>query len=106
MAPSRKVNENRNRTMTSDLKGKTAIVTGAGRGLGREYAQKFAVARANVVAGNALNYADSVAAIKAAGGDAISVPLDVRDQASCDTMAEQAMASFGRIDVLVNNAAL
>ena len=82
--------------MTSDLKGKTAIVTGAGRGLGREYAQKFAAARANVVAVNVLDYADTVAAIKAAGGDAISVPLDVRDQA---------MASFGRIDVLVNKAA-
>ena len=41
--------------MTSDLKGKTAIVTGAGRGLGREYAQKFAAARANVVAGNVLD---------------------------------------------------
>ena len=92
--------------MTSDLNGKTAIVTGAGRGLGREYAEKLAAAGANVVAGDVLDCADTVAAINAAGGRAISISLDVRNQESCDAMAERAMASFGRIDVLVNNAAL
>ena len=93
--------------MTDDLKGKTAIVTGAGRGLGREYAEKLAAAGANVVAGDVLDCADTVAAISAAGGGkGIAVSLDVRDQASCDAMAERAMAEFGRIDVLVNNAAL
>lgn len=93
--------------MTDDLKGKIAIVTGAGRGLGREYAEKLAAAGANVVAGDVLDCADTVAAISAAGGGkGIAVSLDVRDQASCDAMAELAMAEFGRIDVLVNNAAL
>jgi 3-oxoacyl-[acyl-carrier protein] reductase len=92
--------------MNDDLNGKTAIVTGAGRGLGREYAEKLAAAGAKVVAGDVLDCADTVATIEAAGGTAIAVALDVRDQASCDAMAERAMAAFGRIDVLVNNAAL
>lgn len=93
--------------MTTDLKGKTAIVTGAGRGLGREYAEKLAAAGANVVAGDVLDCADTVTAISAAGGGkGVAINLDVRDQASCDAMAERAMAEFGRIDVLVNNAAL
>jgi NAD(P)-dependent dehydrogenase (short-subunit alcohol dehydrogenase family) len=92
--------------MTTDLNGKTAIVTGAGRGLGREYAEKLAAAGAKVVAGDVLDCADTVATISAAGGTAVAVSLDVRDQASCDAMAERAIAEFGRIDVLVNNAAL
>lgn len=92
--------------MSNDLNGKTAIVTGAGRGLGREYAEKLAAAGAKVVAGDVLDCADTVASIEAAGGSAIAVSLDVRDQASCDAMAEQAVAAFGGIDVLVNNAAL
>ena len=92
--------------MTTDLNGKTAIVTGAGRGLGREYAENLAAVGARVVVGDVLDCADTMAAIEAAGGTAISVSLDVRDQASCDAMAEQAVAKFGGIDVLVNNAAI
>ncbi|MDA1308438.1 MAG: glucose 1-dehydrogenase [Proteobacteria bacterium] len=92
--------------MTSDLNDKVAIVTGAGRGLGREYAEKLAAAGARVVAGDVLDCAETVATIQAAGGRAVAVTLDVRDQASCNAMAERAMVEFGRIDVLVNNAAL
>jgi NAD(P)-dependent dehydrogenase (short-subunit alcohol dehydrogenase family) len=92
--------------MTSDLNDKVAIVTGAGRGLGREYAVKLAAAGARVVAGDVLDCAETVATIQAAGGRAAAVTLDVRDQASCNAMSEQAMVEFGRIDVLVNNAAL
>lgn len=92
--------------MTADLNGKTAIVTGAGRGLGREYAEKLAAAGANVVAGDVLDCGETAASITAAGGKALAISLDVRDQASCDAMAERALAEFGQIDVLVNNAAL
>jgi NAD(P)-dependent dehydrogenase (short-subunit alcohol dehydrogenase family) len=92
--------------MTSDLNDKVAIVTGAGRGLGREYAVKLAAAGARVVAGDVLDCAETVATIQAAGGRAAAVTLDVRDQASCNAMSERAMVEFGRIDVLVNNAAL
>lgn len=92
--------------MTADLGGKTAIVTGAGRGLGREYAARLAEAGANVVAADIIETAGTVADIEAAGGRAVAVALDVRDQASCDAMAAAALDAFGRIDVLVNNAAL
>ena len=92
--------------MTSDLNDKVAIVTGAGRGLGREYAVKLAAAGARVVAGDVLDCAETVVTIQAAGGRAVAVTLDVRDQASCNAMAERTMVEFGRIDVLINNAAL
>ena len=92
--------------MTSDLNDKVAIITGARRGLGREYAVKLAAAGARVVAGDVLDCAETVVTIQAAGGRAVAVTLDVRDQASCNAMAERTMVEFGRIDVLVNNAAL
>ena len=92
--------------MTDDLRDKVAIVTGAGRGLGRAYAERFAEAGARVVTGDVLDCSGTVAAIEAAGGTAIALPLDVRDQTSCNAMGDHAMAAFGRIDILVNNAAL
>ena len=92
--------------MTSDLNDKAAIVTGAGRGPGREYAVKLAAAGAMVVAGDVLDCAETVATIEAAGDRAVAVTLDVRDQASCNAMAVRAMVEFGRNDVLVNNVAL
>ena len=88
------------------MQGKTAIVTGAARGLGRAYAEALAREGANVVAGDVRACDDTVAAISKAGGKAISVSLDVADLASCKAMAEKAFGTYGRIDALVNNAAL
>lgn len=88
------------------MQGKTAVVTGAARGLGRAYAETLAKEGANVVAGDVRDCNDTVAAITKAGGKAISVTLDVADLASCKAMAEKAFGTYGRIDALVNNAAL
>ncbi|MBV9251788.1 MAG: SDR family oxidoreductase [Acetobacteraceae bacterium] len=83
--------------------GKVVLITGAARGLGFEYARALGAAGAHVVAGD---IADCAAAAEAAGKGAISVKLDVTDIASADSMAERAVEVFGRIDALINNAAL
>ncbi|KHK90407.1 SDR family oxidoreductase [Novosphingobium malaysiense] len=93
------------------LDGKVAIVTGGGgRGnsIGRAYAVGLANAGASVVVAD-LNEdgAKAIAAeITAAGGRAIGVKVDVADRASTLSMAQAAQASFGGVDILVNNAAL
>jgi NAD(P)-dependent dehydrogenase (short-subunit alcohol dehydrogenase family) len=88
------------------LQNKVAVVTGAARGLGRAYAQAMAREGAAVLACDINNCDDTVAAIVAAGGQAESVVMDVASMASCTSAAERAVQAFGRIDVLVNNAAL
>ena len=88
------------------LDDKVAIVTGAARGLGRAYAQALAREGAAVLACDLNDCDETVAAITDAGGQAASAVTDIASMASCTAMAEQAMQCFGRIDVLVNNAAL
>lgn len=90
----------------SQLEGKVAIVTGAARGLGRAYAEAMAGEGAAVFACDINSCDDTVAAISTAGGRAASAITDVSDMNSCNAMIEQALAAFGKIDVLVNNAAL
>ena len=88
------------------LKDKVAIVTGAARGLGRAYAEALATEGATVVAADLNNCADTVASVEVAGGRAIATTIDVSDSASCEAMADLAADAFGRIDILINNAAL
>jgi NAD(P)-dependent dehydrogenase (short-subunit alcohol dehydrogenase family) len=88
------------------LKGKVAIVTGAARGLGRAYAEALGREGAAVVVGDTRDCADTAAAIQDAGGRALAVALDVASLDSCRAMADAAIKAFGRIDALVNNAAL
>jgi NAD(P)-dependent dehydrogenase (short-subunit alcohol dehydrogenase family) len=88
------------------LDGKVVIVTGAARGIGQEYAVAAAREGACVVAADLSDCAQTRSLVEAAGGRAISVKVDVASATSAADMAEQAMSAFGRIDGLVNNAAL
>jgi len=90
----------------SQLEGKVAIVTGAARGLGRAYAEAMALEGAAILACDINSCDDTVAAIVAAGGRATAAVTDISSMASCTRMAEQAVQAYGKIDVLVNNAAL
>ena len=92
-----------------ELAGKVAIVTGAGRNIGRAIARQLALAGAAVVVNARANRAEAdsvVREIEAAGGKALSVIGDVGDPKLVAAMADAALKRFGRIDILVNNAAL
>jgi len=98
------------------LDGKVAIVTGASRGIGQTIAELFAAEGASVAcAARTLNEGDhhlegslarTVAAIQEAGGGAAAFAADVSSESDCLALVEGARAAFGRIDILVNNAAL
>jgi 3-oxoacyl-[acyl-carrier protein] reductase len=88
-----------------DLTGKLAIVTGASRGIGRGVAEVLAARGAHVVAAaRGDNAADTVAAIRASGGSAELVSLDVTDPASVEALVDGVLERHGRVDILVNNA--
>lgn len=88
------------------LKGKVAIITGAGQGLGRAYALRFVAEGAKVAIAdiNDANAEQVVKEIEAAGGEAIALHTDVSDEASTQAMADATVEKWGRIDVLLNNA--
>ncbi|NEA28229.1 SDR family NAD(P)-dependent oxidoreductase [Actinomadura bangladeshensis] len=93
--------------MNADLSlaGRTAIVTGAGAGLGRAEALALAAQGASVVVNDMGPAADDVVAeIKKAGGEALAVKGDVGDWSMGDTLVSAAVDTFGSLDVLVNNA--
>jgi 3-oxoacyl-[acyl-carrier protein] reductase len=92
-----------------ELIGKVAIVTGAGRNIGRAIALALARAGASVVINVRSNQIEAegvVREIEAGGSKAVAVLGDIGDEKTADALAETALKRFGRIDILVNNAAL
>lgn len=107
-----------------EIKGKTIIVTGAARGIGRGIAEAYAAAGANVVLADLgslaakgasdWNYAlaaetelaASANAIRERGGTCLAIEVDVSDRASCIDLVERSIAEYGRLDVIVNNAGI
>jgi NAD(P)-dependent dehydrogenase (short-subunit alcohol dehydrogenase family) len=89
-----------------DLTGRVAIVTGTSRGLGQGFARALAKAGADLVLSSRHrdHLAPFEAEIKSLGRRAVSLEVDVRDQASIARMAAEAERAFGRVDILVNNA--
>ena len=87
------------------LDNRSIIVTGAATGIGQAFALGCAAQGASVVVADIGPADETLAAIESAGGRALYVRADVSDEASTQEMARQALAKFGRIDGLVNNAA-
>ena len=90
------------------LKDKVALVTGASQGIGRATSLALAEAGAKVAvaARSAEKLASLAGEIEAAGSEALAVPMDVADAAQVKTGFQQTLARFGRLDILVNNAAV
>src|SRR5579872_6687168 len=86
--------------------GKAIAITGAARGLGQEFARHLAAAGANIILGDLSDCSATAELVAMAGGKGVVVRLDVTDAASAQAMVEAGLAAFGRLDGLVNNAAL
>jgi len=90
------------------LKDKVALITGASQGIGRATALTLveAGAKAAVAARNAEKLASLVAEVESAGGEAFAVPMDVADPAQVKAGFQHTLTKFGKLDILVNNAAI
>jgi len=88
------------------LKDRVAIVTGGAQGIGAAYAKALAAEGARVAVADILDCTAVAKEIEAQGGSAMAVKVNVADEASAQAMAEAVAEHFGRIDILVNNAAV
>ena len=92
--------------MPGRVEDRVCIVTGAAQGLGATYATALAAEGAKLVVSDIDDASATADAINAAGGDAISLRTDVADWDSCAEMVAKTVERFGRVDVLINNAAI
>jgi len=88
------------------LEGKVAIVTGGAQGIGAAYAKGLVTEGAKVVVCDVLEGNEVVDEITDMGGNAITIPTDVSDEKAVESMVKRTLDDFGRIDILVNNAAI
>lgn len=90
------------------LEGQTAVVTGAGRGIGRAVADLFAAAGARIVVADILaaEAEAAAAAIREAGGEAFAVTVDIADEPAVKQLYRQAAQQFSSVDVLIHCAAI
>src|SRR5271156_4195897 len=88
------------------VRDKVVVITGAARGIGQEFARSLAAAGASVVAADINDCSVTLDLIKAENGRGIGVALDVRSAESASDMTSAATRAFGRVDALINNAAL
>ncbi|KAK8210193.1 bifunctional hydroxyacyl-CoA dehydrogenase/enoyl-CoA hydratase fox2 [Zalaria obscura] len=86
-----------------DFKGKVALITGSGAGLGRIYALQFAAQGAKIVVNDLVNPDDTVQEIQKMGGEAVGVKASAEDG---ETVVKAAIEAYGRIDIIINNAGI
>jgi len=89
-----------------DVRDKVVAITGAARGLGQEFARSLAAEGARIVVGDVNDCGETLDLVRNAGPEGVGVKLDVTDPASACAMIEAGVRAFGRIDALINNAAL
>jgi NAD(P)-dependent dehydrogenase (short-subunit alcohol dehydrogenase family) len=89
-----------------DVRDKVVAITGAARGLGQEFARSLAAAGARVIAADVNDCSATLDLVRAEQAEGIAARLDVTDPASARDMVEAATRGFGRLDALINNAAL
>ena len=89
-----------------NIEGKVIVITGAARGIGQEYARYLSGLGARIVAADIKDCSHTLDLVKTERGTAVGAKLDVASAASAMTVAQVALDAFGRIDALVNNAAL
>ncbi|HEX3537213.1 MAG TPA: SDR family NAD(P)-dependent oxidoreductase [Stellaceae bacterium] len=89
-----------------DVRDKVVAITGAARGLGQEFARSLATAGARIIAADINDCSETASLVTGENGEALAIRLDVTDAGSAHEMVAAAVRAFGRLDGLINNAAL